>query len=369
MITRWKLRLAATAVTLATVVHPAASHAEPTMIANRPATTHMDHISVEAVGAGSPVILVPGLSSPRAVWDGVTPTLARTHRVYLIQINGFAGEAPGANLGPGMLDGVVADIDALIVRQRMSKPALVGHSLGGLVGLMIARAHPDHIGRLMIVDALPFVGALFGPTATVEMVRPQAAAMRDMMARTQEDAAARSANAEKVASQMTLTPRRPRQGRYLGHRRRSPRRKRGDVRGSDHRHAPGDGDLYDADHARLSMERRAAQGDGGSTVQARICRCAFRRLRGCTGRRAFRDARSAGRVPRRAHDVSRKVIGPTGLRQAKPIRSASQLEVTTPFFRRLVGFRAQGARTRYRRAPDEAQGRAHRGTARARATG
>ena len=205
MITRWKLRLAATAVTLATVVHPAASHAEPTMIANRPATTHMDHISVEAVGAGSPVILVPGLSSPRAVWDGVTPTLARTHRVYLIQINGFAGEAPGANLGPGMLDGVVADIDALIVRQRMSKPALVGHSLGGLVGLMIARAHPDHIGRLMIVDALPFVGALFGPTATVEMVRPQAAAMRDMMARTQEDAAARSANAEKVASQMTLT--------------------------------------------------------------------------------------------------------------------------------------------------------------------
>src|SRR3954468_15738720 len=89
------------------------AHAAPAAAATAPtsAATVMDHISIEVTGSGSPVFLIPGLSSPRATWDGVVPELAKTHRVYLVQVNGFAGEAPGANLQPGILDGVVADLD------------------------------------------------------------------------------------------------------------------------------------------------------------------------------------------------------------------------------------------------------------------
>ena len=54
----------------------------------------MDHISIETIGKGSPVILIPGLSRPRAVWDGVAPELAKTHRVILVQVNGFGGDDP-----------------------------------------------------------------------------------------------------------------------------------------------------------------------------------------------------------------------------------------------------------------------------------
>ncbi|MEP9358006.1 alpha/beta hydrolase [Sphingomonas sp. KR3-1] len=155
--------------------HAAAASAQTTLI-------QMDHISVQVIGKGSPVILIPGLSSPRAVWDGVAPELAKGHSVYLVQVNGFGGDAPGANLQPGILDGMVADLHKLIADRKLGRPAVVGHSLGGLVTLMLARVHPGDVGKALIVDALPFVGSAFFPGSTVESVKPQAEAMRAQMA-------------------------------------------------------------------------------------------------------------------------------------------------------------------------------------------
>ncbi|MDG2535097.1 alpha/beta hydrolase [Sphingomonas sp. HITSZ_GF] len=145
-------------------------------------TIQMDHLSVQVIGKGSPVILIPGLSSPRAVWDGVAPELAKTHSVYLVQVNGFGGDAPGANLGEGLLPGMLADLHKLIADRKIAGAAVVGHSMGGLLALMLAQAHPGDVGKALIVDALPFVGSAFFPGSTVESVKPQAAAMRAQMA-------------------------------------------------------------------------------------------------------------------------------------------------------------------------------------------
>ncbi len=193
----WGLRLAASALTLGVVLHPAAGHA-----ASPAPAMQMAHISVVATGRGAPVILIPGLSSPRTVWDGVVPALARNHRVYVVQVNGFGGDAPGANLSPGILEGVVADLHTLIGKERIAGAAIVGHSMGGLVALMLAKAHPGDAGRLMIVDSLPFIGTLFAPAATVAMVEPRAKAMRDMQVASYgkpADTAAARAIAERLA--------------------------------------------------------------------------------------------------------------------------------------------------------------------------
>ena len=145
----------------------------------------MDHISVEVVGSGPAVILIPGLASPRAVWDGVTPQLARSHTVYRVEVNGFGGSAPGANLAPGVLAGIVADLHTLIATRRLAGAAVIGHSMGGLIAMMLARDHPADIGRLMIVDALPWFAVLLAPPGvelTQAMVEPRAKAMRDTVA-------------------------------------------------------------------------------------------------------------------------------------------------------------------------------------------
>jgi pimeloyl-ACP methyl ester carboxylesterase len=172
------LRLAAVAFTLGVVLQPSASHAAPAASATTP-ETRMAHISVVATGKGRPVILIPGLSSPRAVWDGVVPALAKNHRVFVVQVNGFGGDAPGANLTPGVLDGIVADLHAVIGKEKIAGAAVIGHSMGGLAAMMLAKAHPADTGKLMIVDSLPFIGTLYSPAATVALIEPQAKAMRE----------------------------------------------------------------------------------------------------------------------------------------------------------------------------------------------
>lgn len=171
---------------LATACIPAILHVPAVHAATAPAELiQMDHISVQVIGKGSPVILIPGLSSPRAVWDEVAPELARGHSVYLVQVNGFGGDDPRGNLKPGVLAGIVADLDALIVREKLGKPAVIGHSMGGLVGMMLAARYPDRLGRLMIVDALPWFGVLMsapGMEASVATVTPQAERMRNAVA-------------------------------------------------------------------------------------------------------------------------------------------------------------------------------------------
>jgi pimeloyl-ACP methyl ester carboxylesterase len=184
---------------------PAHAAPPPTPAAAAPAVETMDHISIEVTGTGSPIFLIPGLSSPRAVWDGVVPDLARTHRVYLVQVNGFGGDAPGANLKPGILDGIVADLDSYMTHDSIESAAIVGHSLGGLVGLMLAKAHPDRVSRLMVVDSLPFYGMVFGPAATVAMIEPRGKAMRDQMIAAYGKPAD-AAQAEAVANSLTLKP-------------------------------------------------------------------------------------------------------------------------------------------------------------------
>lgn len=64
---------------------------------------------------------------------------------------------------------------------HLRRPAIVGHSLGGLSALMLGARHPELPGRIMVVDALPFIGALFAPDATVAAITPQAAQMRDAL--------------------------------------------------------------------------------------------------------------------------------------------------------------------------------------------
>ncbi len=148
------------------------------------ATVQLSRISIVATGEGGPVILIPGLASPRGVWDDIVPVLAKTHRVYTVQVNGFGGDDPRANLQGAVLDGMVAELAGFIADRKLGKPAVIGHSLGGLAAMRLAASHPDAVGRLMVVDALPFIGTIVAPGSTAETIRPQADRMRTAIAAT-----------------------------------------------------------------------------------------------------------------------------------------------------------------------------------------
>jgi pimeloyl-ACP methyl ester carboxylesterase len=154
------------------------AHAAPAAQAEQ----RLAHISIQTIGMGDPVVLIPGLSSPRAVWDGIAPELAKSHQLLLVQVNGFAGDDAGANLKPGVLDGIVADLSAYLAQHHPGRARIIGHSMGGLVALKLAQMHPDQADRVLVVDALPFFAVLMDPSATADAVKPVAEMMRAKVA-------------------------------------------------------------------------------------------------------------------------------------------------------------------------------------------
>ncbi|MEY4555721.1 MAG: hypothetical protein RL093_840 [Pseudomonadota bacterium] len=130
-----------------------------------------DRLSVEVVGAGPDVILIPGFASSREVWRAEAERLKATHRVHLVQLAGFAGEPWGHGDGPFVQP--MADEVARYIREGgLVRPTVVGHSMGGMTAVLLAQQHPDLMGRVMSVDSLPFFSALFGPHVTAETARP-----------------------------------------------------------------------------------------------------------------------------------------------------------------------------------------------------
>ena len=133
------------------------------------------HVRVDGPEGAPDLILIPGLSSSPEIWQGVVDHLGGRYRVHRIHVQGFAG-APAEGNATGPVAAPVAEEIARYIREQgLQKPAVVGHSMGGTMGMMLAARHPDLVGKLMVVDMIPFMGAMFGPPGTTaESVVPVA---------------------------------------------------------------------------------------------------------------------------------------------------------------------------------------------------
>jgi pimeloyl-ACP methyl ester carboxylesterase len=162
----------------------------------------------DAGTAGKPdMVLIPGLTSSSHVWDTEAAKLAPNYRLHILQVDGFAGAPAGGNAGANdanpMLPAIVEELHQYIATNNM-KPVVIGHSLGGLLTLMLAKKYPADVQKMVIVDALPFYGVIFDPTATVETIKPKAAAMKALLAN--QKAEQREAAAKMTASFLCKNP-------------------------------------------------------------------------------------------------------------------------------------------------------------------
>lgn len=131
------------------------------------------HVRVDGAEGGRDIILIPGLSSSPEVWQGTVDHLGSGWRVHRIHIQGFAGAPAQANATGPVAAPVAEEIARYITENKLDHPVVVGHSMGGTIGMMLAARHPDLVGKLMVVDMIPFMGAMFGPPGTTaESVAP-----------------------------------------------------------------------------------------------------------------------------------------------------------------------------------------------------
>jgi pimeloyl-ACP methyl ester carboxylesterase len=153
--------------------------------------------SVEVTGHGKPIILIPGLASSGEVWKGTVAHFCGRHECHVLTLAGFAGVAP---IQAPLLASVEKDLVAYIASNHLERPALVGHSLGGVVALQLAADHPESVGRVVVVDSLPALGATQVPDVTPEQLKSMADRMRDAMRA--QDAEAFAANQRRAITSM-----------------------------------------------------------------------------------------------------------------------------------------------------------------------
>lgn len=135
--------------------------------------------SVAVQGSGPDVILIPGLTGSSEVWKGSVAAVPG-YRYHLVQVAGFGGTAPRGNASGNVVAPLAEEVARYIAARGLRRPAIVGHSMGGTVAMMVAARHPLRVGKVMVVDMLPQPAGIIGGDAAG--IRGLADSLRDLSA-------------------------------------------------------------------------------------------------------------------------------------------------------------------------------------------
>ena len=126
------------------------------------AQTKQYPFEVSKTGKGKQaIIFIPGFASSGAVWDETKAVFEKDYTCYTLTMAGFAGVKPQPNPS---FENWKNEIANYIKNNKIEKPILIGHSMGGGLALAIAAVYPDLIGKIVVVDALPCLAALSDPS-------------------------------------------------------------------------------------------------------------------------------------------------------------------------------------------------------------
>ena len=103
-------------------------------------------------GDSIPIVLLHGTSASLHTWNGWTAALSPTHRVIRFDLPGFGLTGPMPD-GDYAMAHYVAVVTELLDSLHVQRIVLGGNSFCGEVAVMVARAQPDRIAKLILVDA------------------------------------------------------------------------------------------------------------------------------------------------------------------------------------------------------------------------
>ena len=107
----------------------------------------------DQVGQGLPLLLLHGFCEDRTMWADFVPLLSKKYRVLTLDLSGFGD----SDLIPeSSMEDMAASVYALWQQEQLPPMVLIGHSMGGYVGLELARQHPECLLGLGLLHSHPF---------------------------------------------------------------------------------------------------------------------------------------------------------------------------------------------------------------------
>jgi pimeloyl-ACP methyl ester carboxylesterase len=120
---------------------------------------------VEVVGKGNPILLFPGFGCTGDIWKETTRELAKKYECHVFTFAGFGGVPP---IEKPWLPKIKEQVLEYVKSHQLKNSIIIGHSLGGTLGLWLASTETSLFQKIIAVDALPCSGVLMVPNFKAE---------------------------------------------------------------------------------------------------------------------------------------------------------------------------------------------------------
>ncbi|NMO90709.1 alpha/beta fold hydrolase [Actinomycetospora sp. TBRC 11914] len=120
--------------------------------------THVEHWAAAHPSGQPPVVLVPGFAESTYVFSRLAPRLAEDRDVYAYDVRGYGWSA---HQGPYTLAADTDQLQGLLAALHLTRPVVLGHSLGAAIALSLALRDPGAVTGVVAAngDGTPYFGA------------------------------------------------------------------------------------------------------------------------------------------------------------------------------------------------------------------
>ena len=112
--------------------------------------TMLGTVRVQVAGTGAPIIFWPSLLMTGDMWRGVAGHLVARSQVVLVDPPGHGGSQPLT--GMFTFDDCACCVVDILDGLGLEQAHFVGNSWGGMIGATFAAAHPDRVGRAVLMN-------------------------------------------------------------------------------------------------------------------------------------------------------------------------------------------------------------------------
>ncbi len=117
-----------------------------------------NNLTIHKSGNGKQqIILVSGLACKTDIWNRTLDSLSADATVFTIDYYNDSGHQLTT------INDIASQILNWMNKKDMSKPIIIGHSLGGVIALNVASKLNGNIKKLIIIDSYPAISALSNP--------------------------------------------------------------------------------------------------------------------------------------------------------------------------------------------------------------
>jgi len=108
------------------------------------------HLTVYEDGTGPPLLFAHSLTFDSSMWGHQVAALSGQHRVLRVDLHGHG--LSGHPLCDYDLEQMADDLAMVLNHLGIDQCGYVGHSMGGMVGMRFAMAHPERVDRLALLN-------------------------------------------------------------------------------------------------------------------------------------------------------------------------------------------------------------------------